>query len=153
MTWPRRTWPSTSAVGLRLRNPVIAASGTFGYGLEFAGVTDLRALGAIVVKGLSLEPHRGHPRTAHHRDAGGNAERDRVAEHRRRGVRRREAPALRQYGTPIVANCWGHEPEEFAEVAARLSQAEGLAAVEINVSCPEQARMGTDHRHRSRPDA
>src|SRR5688572_10691028 len=47
--------------GLRLRNPVIAASGTFGYGLEFAGVVDLRALGAIVVKGLSLEPTRGHP--------------------------------------------------------------------------------------------
>src|SRR5689334_16473320 len=46
--------------GLTLRNPVIAASGTFGYGLEFAGVTDLRALGAIVVKGLSLEPTRGH---------------------------------------------------------------------------------------------
>lgn len=128
--------------GLRLRNPVIAASGTFGYGLEFAGVTDLRAIGAIVVKGLSLEPHRGHraPRIVETSAGMLNA-----IGLQNVGVREfveSKLPQLREIGTPIVANCWGHAPEEFAEVAARLADAEGLAAVEINVSCPNKREWG-----------
>lgn len=128
--------------GLRLRNPVIAASGTFGYGLEFAGVMDLRAIGAIVVKGLSLEPHRGHPAPRILETAAGMLNAIGLQNVGVREFVESKLPQLREIGTPIVANCWGHAPEEFAEVAARLSDAEGLAAVEINVSCPNKREWG-----------
>jgi dihydroorotate dehydrogenase (NAD+) catalytic subunit len=128
--------------GLRLRNPVIAASGTFGYGLEFAGVTDLAAIGAIVVKGLSLEPTRGHPAPRILETPAGMLNAIGLQNIGVRAFIETKLPALRQYDTPIVANCWGHEPAEFAEVAARLSDADGLAAIEINVSCPNKREWG-----------
>jgi dihydroorotate dehydrogenase (NAD+) catalytic subunit len=128
--------------GLQLRNPVIAASGTFGYGLEFAGVTDLTALGAIVVKGLSLEPTRGHPAPRILETPAGMLNAIGLQNIGVRAFVETKLPALRRYGTPIVANCWGHEPAEFAEVAARLADAEGLAAVELNVSCPNKREWG-----------
>src|SRR4029077_16187619 len=124
--------------GLRLRYPVIAASGTFGYGLEFAGVTDLRALGAIVVKGLSLEPNRGHPSPRILETPAGMLNAIGLQNIGVRAFIESKLPELRAIGTPVVANCWGHLPEEFAEVAARLSDAEGLAAIEVNVSCPNK---------------
>ncbi len=128
--------------GLRLRNPVVAASGTFGYGLEFAGVTDLRAIGAIVVKGLSLEPHRGHPAPRILETPAGMLNAIGLQNIGVRAFVETKLPALLRYGTPIVANCWGHTPEEFGEVAARLSDAEGLAAIELNVSCPNKREWG-----------
>ncbi len=128
--------------GLRLRNPVIAASGTFGYGVEFAGVTDLRALGALVVKGLSLEPTRGHPAPRIVETAAGMVNAIGLQNIGVRAFIEQKLPRLRAYDTPIVANCWGHAPEEFAEVAARLSDAEGLAAVELNISCPNKREWG-----------
>ena len=128
--------------GLRLRNPVIAASGTFGYGLEFAGVTDLRALGAIVVKGLSLEPNRGHPAPRIVETPAGMLNAIGLQNIGVRAFIESKLPQLRAFGTPIVANCWGHEPKEFGEVAARLSDAEGLAAIEINISCPNKREWG-----------
>jgi dihydroorotate dehydrogenase (NAD+) catalytic subunit len=128
--------------GLRLRNPVIAASGTFGYGLEFAGVTDLRALGAIVVKGLSLEPDRGHPAPRIIETPAGMLNAIGLQNIGVRAFIESKLPQLRAIGTPIVANCWGHVPEEFGEVAARLSDAEGLAAIEINISCPNKREWG-----------
>jgi dihydroorotate dehydrogenase (NAD+) catalytic subunit len=128
--------------GLRLRNPVIAASGTFGYGLEFAGVTDLRALGAIVVKGLSLEPNRGRPAPRILETPAGMLNAIGLQNIGAEAFITSKLPELRTFGTPIVANCWGHVPEEFGEVAARLSDAEGLAAIEINVSCPNKREWG-----------
>ncbi|MCC6849544.1 MAG: dihydroorotate dehydrogenase [Deltaproteobacteria bacterium] len=128
--------------GLTLRNPVIAASGTFGYGLEFAGVTDLTAIGAIVVKGLSLEPHRGHPAPRILETAGGLLNAIGLQNVGVRAFVEEKLPLLREIGTPIVANCWGHVPEEFAEVGARLADADGLAAVELNVSCPNKREWG-----------
>jgi dihydroorotate dehydrogenase (NAD+) catalytic subunit len=128
--------------GLRLRNPVIAASGTFGYGLEFAGVTDLRALGAIVVKGLSLEPNRGRPAPRILETPAGMLNAIGLQNIGVDAFLASKLPELRAFGTPIVANCWGHAPEEFAEVAARLADADGLAAIEINVSCPNKREWG-----------
>jgi dihydroorotate dehydrogenase (NAD+) catalytic subunit len=128
--------------GLRLRNPVIAASGTFGYGLEFAGVTDLRAIGAIVVKGLSLEPNRGHPAPRIVETPAGMLNAIGLQNIGVRTFIESKLPQLRPFGTPIIANCWGHAPEEFAEVAARLSDAEGVAAIELNVSCPNKREWG-----------
>lgn len=125
-----------------MRNPVIAASGTFGYGIEFAGVTDLTAIGAIVVKGLSLEPYRGHPAPRILETAAGMLNAIGLQNVGVRAFVEEKLPLLREIGTPIVANCWGHAPEEFAEVAARLADADGLAAVEINVSCPNKREWG-----------
>ncbi len=128
--------------GLRLRNPVIAASGTFGYGLEFADITDLTALGAIVVKGLSLEPNQGHRAPRILETPAGMLNAIGLQNIGVRAFIDTKLPALRAFGTPIVANCWGHLPEEFGEVAARLSDAEGLAAIEVNVSCPNKREWG-----------
>jgi dihydroorotate dehydrogenase (NAD+) catalytic subunit len=128
--------------GLTLRNPVIAASGTFGYGVEFAGVVDLRALGAIVVKGLSLEPSSGHPAPRLIETAAGMMNAIGLQNIGVRAFIESKLPLLRQYGTPVVANCWGNVPEEFAETAARLCDAEGVAAIELNISSPNKREWG-----------
>jgi dihydroorotate dehydrogenase (NAD+) catalytic subunit len=128
--------------GLTLRNPVVAASGTFGYGVELAGVTDLTALGAIVVKGLSLGPSRGHPAPRLIETPAGMMNAIGLQNIGVDAFLETKLPALRAYGTPVVANCWGNVPEEFAEVAARLSDAEGLAAVEVNISSPNKREWG-----------
>ena len=128
--------------GLTLRNPVIAASGTFGYGVEFAGVVDLRALGAIVVKGLSLEPSAGHPAPRLVETAAGMMNAIGLQNIGVRAFIETKLPALRAYGTPVVANCWGNVPEEFAETAARLCDAEGVAAIEVNISSPNKREWG-----------
>jgi dihydroorotate dehydrogenase (NAD+) catalytic subunit len=128
--------------GLRLRTPVIAAAGTFGYGVEFAGVVNLAALGAIVVKGLSLRPSRGHPAPRLIETAGGMMNAVGLQNIGVDAFITAKLPALRAYGTPIVANFWGNLPAEFAEVAARLSDVEGIAALELNVSSPNKREWG-----------
>ena len=127
---------------LHLANPVIAASGTFGYGIEFATITDLHRLGAIVVKGLSLEPMEGAPAP---RLAPTPAGMINAVGLQNVGVRRfisEKMPALRSYRTPIIANVFGRTVEEYAEVVRHLEAAEGLAAYELNVSCPNVACGG-----------
>jgi dihydroorotate dehydrogenase (NAD+) catalytic subunit len=122
--------------GLTLDNPVMTASGTFGYGLEFAPYGNLADLGAIVVKGLSLLPRQGNPMP-------------RIAETpcgmlnaiglQNCGVEvflRDKLPRLPWRETPIVANLYACDAGEFAELAGVLSQAPGLAALEVNISCP-----------------
>ena len=127
---------------LHLANPVIAASGTFGYGVEFAELTNLKRLGAIVVKGLSLDPMEGAraPRLAPASAGMINA-----VGLQNVGVRRfisEKLPALRSYGTPIIANVFGRTLDEYAEVIRHLEGAEGLAAYELNISCPNVACGG-----------
>ena len=122
--------------GMEFKNPVLTASGTFGYGLEFARFGDLRALGGIVVKGLSLKPRAGNPMP-------------RIAETpcgmlnaiglQNCGVEvflRDKLPRLPYGETPIVANLYACDAAEFAELAGVLSAAEGVAALEVNISCP-----------------
>src|SRR5512134_2010985 len=93
--------------GLVLKTPVIAASGTFGYGVEFAGLVDLTAVGAIVVKGLSLQPSRGHPAPRLIETAAGMMNAIGLQNIGVEAFIETKLPALRAYGTPIVANCWG----------------------------------------------
>lgn len=127
---------------LHLANPVIAASGTFGYGIEFATVTDLNRLGAMVVKGLSLEPMEGAPAPRLTPTPAGMIN---AVGLQNVGVRRfisEKLPALRSYRAPIVANVFGRTVEEYAEVARHLENAEGLAAYELNISCPNVACGG-----------
>jgi dihydroorotate dehydrogenase (NAD+) catalytic subunit len=127
---------------LHLANPVIAASGTFGYGIEFANQTDLNRLGAIVVKGLSLEPMEGAPSPRLSPTPAGMIN---AVGLQNVGVRRfisEKLPALRSYRTPIIANVFGRTVEDYAEVTRHLEGAEGVAAYELNVSCPNVACGG-----------
>ncbi len=128
--------------GLVLANPVIAASGTFGYGVEFAGVTELSALGALVVKGLSLEPSRGHPAPRLVETAGGMMNAIGLQNIGLRAFLDTKLPLLRTSGTAVVANCWGNVLEEYGDIAAALSEAHGIAAVELNISSPNKREWG-----------
>jgi dihydroorotate dehydrogenase (NAD+) catalytic subunit len=127
---------------LKLPNPVMTASGTFGYGLEFSRLVDLSRLGAIVVKGLSLEPVSGHPKPRLVETAGGvlnaiglqNVGVQFFAEH--------TMPLLLKTKARVIANCFGKSVEEFSEVVSRLSCVEGLAAIELNISCPNKKEWG-----------
>jgi dihydroorotate dehydrogenase (NAD+) catalytic subunit len=135
---------------VRLANPVIAAGGTFGYGVEFAQLTDLNRLGGIVVKGLSLEPMDGAPPPRLVPTAAGMLN---AVGLQNIGVCRfiaEKLPALRAYRTQIIANVFGHSIEEYVGVISQLEAAEGLAAYELNISCPNVAcgglQFGSDPR-------
>ncbi len=127
---------------LHLKNPVLTASGTFGYGLEFADKLDLNRLGGVCVKGLSLKPRPGNlpPRIMETPAGMLNA-----IGLQNVGVAyfiSEYLPRLREYDTAVIANIFGETVEEYAAVAAALEKAEGVAAVEINVSCPNVTRGG-----------
>jgi len=127
---------------LRLANPILAASGTFGYGIEFAHLVDLNRLGGIVVKGLSLEPMNGAPAPRLCETSGGMLNAVGLQNVGVRAFVAEKLPALRAYRTAIIANVFGHTVEEYVEVIRVLEDAEGLAAYELNISCPNVARGG-----------
>ena len=127
---------STRIGPLRLANPFIAASGCFGYGVEYADVVDLASLGAIVVKGLFLAEREGHapPRIVETPAGMLNA-----IGLQGIGVRRfvqEQLPGLRQRGAVVIVNVCGSTLDEYVEVSRILSDAEGVAALELNISCP-----------------
>jgi dihydroorotate dehydrogenase (NAD+) catalytic subunit len=133
---------------LRLSNPIIAASGTFGYGLEFSHLVDLNRLGGIVVKGLSLEPLDGAPAPRLCETTGGMLNAVGLQNVGARAFVRDKLPELRKLKTAVVANVFGHTVSEYAEVIRILEDSAGLAAYELNVSCPNTdaggAFFGTD---------
>jgi len=132
------------AVGaVRLPNPVIAASGTFGYGTEFAGLVDLGALGALAVKGLSLRPSPGKPAPRLVETPGGMLNSIGLQNIGVQAFLGDRLPALRAAGARVVANFWGDSPEEFAECAARLDGAPGVVALELNASSPNRPEWGS----------
>jgi len=132
------------AVGaVRLPNPVIAASGTFGYGTEFAGLVDLGALGALAVKGLSLRPAAGKPAPRLVETPGGMLNAIGLQNIGVEAFLAGRLPALRAAGARVVANFWGDSPEEFAECAARLDGAPGVVALELNASSPNRPEWGS----------
>jgi dihydroorotate dehydrogenase (NAD+) catalytic subunit len=130
------------AGGLICKNPVLTASGTFGCGLEFAPYGDLRRLGGVVVKGLSLKPRRGNapPRTAETPCGMLNAvglQNDGAED-----FLKNRLPRLPWKETAVIANIYAETPEEFAAVAELLSAEEGIAALEVNISCPNVRKGG-----------
>jgi len=127
---------------LRLKNPVMTASGTFGYGLEFAEYLDLNALGAIVVKGLSLRPRPGNAPPRIYETAAGMLNAIGLQNVGIEEFLTRKLPELRRYHTPIIANALGNTIDEYTEVCRQLAAADGIAAVEINVSCPNVKEGG-----------
>lgn len=133
---------------LNLRNPVMTASGTFGYGEEYAEFIDLGRLGAIVVKGLSLLPKEGNPPPRIVETASGMLN---AIGLQNIGVERfiaEKLPFLRTFALPVIVNFFGDSLEEYAAAAARLSEVEGIHALEMNISCPNKqagwAVFGTD---------
>jgi dihydroorotate dehydrogenase (NAD+) catalytic subunit len=128
--------------GVSLRNPVLAASGTYGYGLEFAGVADLSAIGGIVVKGLSRAPIRGNPPPRLWETPAGMLNSVGLQNIGAAEFARQKLPGLRRFDTPVFANVFGYAPEDYAEVVRILETAEGLAGYELNVSCPNTKHGG-----------
>ena len=146
-----RVSPRPSGVDLRvnvgtvsLKNPILAASGTFGYGVEFANLVDLTRLGGIVVKGLSREPMAGAPAPRMAETASGMINAIGLQNIGVRAFIVEKLPELRRYQTAIVANVFGHNIEDYVEVIRALEDAEGLAAYELNVSCPNVERGGAE---------
>lgn len=127
---------------LRLKNPVMSASGTFGYGVEFAPFYDISLLGAVVVKGLSLAPAPGNPPGRIVETAAGMLN---AIGLQNIGVERfasEVAPRLEAMGATFVANIYGRTVEEYERVADRLSEIPSLAAIEVNASCPNVKEGG-----------
>lgn len=121
---------------LIMRNPVMVASGTFGYGPEYAEVVDLSALGAIVVKGICREPTRGNPPPRTVETPSGLINAIGLPGPGVEGFVRDYLPFLRRVPTPLIVNVWGRTVEEYGEVIEALDREEGIHAYEINVSCP-----------------
>jgi dihydroorotate dehydrogenase (NAD+) catalytic subunit len=128
--------------GIDFSNPVLAASGTFGYGVEFEKLVDLNQLGGIVVKGLSREPIQGNPAPRLWETSAGMINSVGLQNIGARAFVSEKLPALRRYSTPILANVFGYAPEDYTEVVRILNDAEGIAAYELNVSCPNTKHGG-----------
>jgi dihydroorotate dehydrogenase (NAD+) catalytic subunit len=125
-----------------LKNPIVTASGTFGYGLEFTDFVDLSKIGGICTKGLSLKPHPGNlpPRICETPAGMLNA-----IGLQNIGVQvflREKLPRLSELGATVIANVWGDTEEDYVAVVGALEKADGLAAIELNISCPNVEKGG-----------
>jgi dihydroorotate dehydrogenase (NAD+) catalytic subunit len=127
---------------LRLRNPVMVASGTFGYGEEYADFVDLPQLGAVVVKGLSLAPRPGNPPPRLAETAAGMINAIGLENVGVQAFLQSKLPYLVNLRVPVIVNIFGNTIEEYAELASCLNDAPGLAALEINISCPNVKKGG-----------
>ena len=134
----------TTLCGIELKNPVIAASGTFGYGGEFASQAALDRIGAIVVKGLSREPIRGNASPRVTETAAGMLNAIGLQNVGVKAFVAEKLPLLEEFGVPVFANVFGYNLADYVEVLGVLEDAEGLAAYELNVSCPNTKRGGLE---------
>jgi dihydroorotate dehydrogenase (NAD+) catalytic subunit len=131
--------PSKLAVdigGLTLKNPVIVASGTFGYGREFSPFYDLNCLGALVTKGLSLEPAPGNPPPRTVETCGGMMNAIGLENVGFDAFVQQKLPFLQSLDTAVIVNLYGKSVEEYGELVRRIHLLEGIAAIELNISCP-----------------
>ena len=128
--------------GLKMKNPVTTASGTFGFGPEYAPYVDMNRLGAITVKGTTLEPRKGNatPRIAETPAGILNCiglQNPGVDEFIAKSL-----PYLRKYDTPVIVNIAGNSTDDYAEITRRLTAADGVSALEVNISCPNVKQGG-----------
>jgi dihydroorotate dehydrogenase (NAD+) catalytic subunit len=134
---------SVSFAGIQLKNPVIAASGTFGYGIEFEDVVHLDKLGGFVVKGLSKEPMTGNPPPRLYETAAGMLNAIGLQNIGARAFVEEKLPKLREMKNIVVfANVFGYTREDYEKTIQILNEGEGIAAYELNVSCPNTAHGG-----------
>jgi dihydroorotate dehydrogenase (NAD+) catalytic subunit len=127
---------------LKLKNPVMTASGTFGYGEEYADYVDLNRLGAIVVKGLSLKPRLGNPPPRIMETTGGMLNAVGLQNIGVDAFIEEKLPFLRKYDAAVIANIYGETYDEFKKVTKILSSAKGVHALEVNISCPNVKKGG-----------
>lgn len=147
---PQDLWPpkkqvadlTTQLCGLTLKNPVLASSGTFGYGLELDSILDLNALGGFIVKGLSREPIAGNKAPRVTETAAGMLNSIGLQNIGVEAFVREKLPKLAKLNTAVFANVFGYAPEDYVEVLRVLEEAEGLAGYELNVSCPNTKHGG-----------
>ena len=133
---------TTDIAGLRLKNPVLTASGTFGYGLEFQDFVPLDQIGGIIVKGTTLHPRQGNPYPRMAETAQGMLN---CVGLQNRGVDyfcSHIYPQLRDIPTNFIVNVSGNTPEDYAECAARIDELEAIPAIELNISCPNVKHGG-----------
>lgn len=121
---------------LELKNPVLTASGTFGYGSEFSSLIDINKLGGIVVKGISLKSRAGNPPPRIVETHCGMLNAIGLANIGLESFLKEKLPWLQSLSTAVIVNIYGHSIEEYAAVAAGLKGVEGVSAIEINISCP-----------------
>jgi len=128
--------------GLKLKNPVITASGTFGYGTELTPFFDPSLLGAIIVKGLSLRPMPGNPPPRIAETPCGLLNAIGLANIGIQAFIEEKLPMLTKIEAPVITNIYGHTVKEYADLAKKIEKVEGIAAIEINISCPNVEKGG-----------
>jgi len=133
---------ATNLCGISLKTPVLTASGTFAYGIEFEKLVDLNQIGGIVVKGLSREPMDGNPPPRVWEAEAGMINSIGLQNIGVRAFVTEKLPALRKFDVPVIANVFGYAPEDYLEVVRVLDDADGIAAYELNVSCPNTKHGG-----------
>ncbi len=139
---------SVEIAGIKLKNPIIAAAGTFGYGIEFEDVVTLHKLGGFVVKGLSRDPMAGNPPPRLFETAAGMLNAIGLQNIGAQAFVEEKLPLLRKLKDIVaIANVFGHSREEYQDVIRTLEQGEGIAAYELNVSCPNTQAGGLPSGH------
>ena len=133
---------TTNIAGLVMKNPVMTASGTFGYGLEFADVVNLEEIGGIIVKGTTLNPREGNDYPRMYETASGMLN---CVGLQNKGVDyfcKNIYPQIKDIDTNMVVNVSGNTPEDYAECAARINELDNIPAIELNISCPNVHQGG-----------
>ena len=127
---------------MTMKNPVTVASGTFGYGPEYADLVDLNRLGAITVKGICPEAHIGNPTPRTFETRGGMLNAIGLPGPGAKGFLEKYIPFLKQYDTPVIVNMWGKGMEDYGRVVEMLDDCNTVSAYEINLSCPNVKEGG-----------
>ena len=127
---------------LKVKSPIMTASGTFGYGAEFSGFVNLQRLGAIIVKGISLEPRKGNPPPRIVETSGGMLNAIGLENVGYNKFVTEKMPFLRETGSPIIVNILGDCIEDYCLLAEKLTDTEGISALEVNISCPNVKKGG-----------
>lgn len=130
--------------GLSLANPVMTASGTFGYGMECSELVDIQRLGAIVCKGTTLKPRDGNPQPRLVETASGVLNSIGLQNIGVEAVVKEKAPAWAKWQVPVIVNIAGESIDEYAGIAARLDGVDGISGIEVNISCPNVASGGME---------
>jgi dihydroorotate dehydrogenase (NAD+) catalytic subunit len=122
--------------GFLLKNPVMTASGTFGYGTEYEHLFDIQSLGAIVCKGTTLEPRRGNPQPRIAETSGGILNSIGLQNIGVEALIRDKSPIWAKWNVPVVVNIAGNSVEDYASIAGKLEGVPGIQGLEVNISCP-----------------
>ncbi|WP_243373944.1 dihydroorotate dehydrogenase [Geotalea sp. SG265] len=133
---------SVEISGIKLRNPVMTASGTFGYGKEFSQYLDLEKIGAIITKGLSLRPKAGNPTPRIVETPGGMLNAIGLQNVGIDAFIQEKLPFLRTVNTPVIVNLYGNTLEEYGALAEKLDRLPEVAGLEVNISCPNVKQGG-----------